>query len=333
MRAGGLSAPSTYCMGASGRLTYSRDNAEVIDAFGLFHHAGASDGPGLVADAARGPRGDHSGRPARLSRRLHGRASDRRLREHHQQHDVPGDAHPRHQNHQARHRHHQSRADAPGGGRGERGDVRPSGARPLRHGHQRRRADLGLRKPSAFSISTATRSSPRRSTSFWRCGSAIRLTTSISPTTASRSVLPAPPRSSSASACWRSPSRSRGRRSSAPWWRRFRRAWSLMGKRDFHPLSANFLLAQHLKSHWTNYAKGKAEAGQQGQRRRLARGAHDLRRRRRQGRVALRLRRRQQPLSPLLRQHARQDDARQPSLRVQEATRSSRTTRSRSTTS
>src|SRR6187431_1118095 len=35
----------------------------------------------------------------------------------------------------------------------------------------------------------------------------------------------------------------------------------LMGKRDFHPLSANFLLPQHLKSHWTNYAKGKAEAG------------------------------------------------------------------------
>lgn len=36
----------------------------------------------------------------------------------------------------------------------------------------------------------------------------------------------------------------------------------LMGKRDFHPLSANFLLATHLKSHWENYAKGKAEAGQ-----------------------------------------------------------------------
>jgi alkanesulfonate monooxygenase SsuD/methylene tetrahydromethanopterin reductase-like flavin-dependent oxidoreductase (luciferase family) len=34
-----------------------------------------------------------------------------------------------------------------------------------------------------------------------------------------------------------------------------------MGKRDFHPLSANFLLAKHLKSHWTNYAKGKAEVG------------------------------------------------------------------------
>jgi alkanesulfonate monooxygenase SsuD/methylene tetrahydromethanopterin reductase-like flavin-dependent oxidoreductase (luciferase family) len=36
----------------------------------------------------------------------------------------------------------------------------------------------------------------------------------------------------------------------------------LMGKRDFHPLSANFLIAKHLKSHWANYAKGKAEAGQ-----------------------------------------------------------------------
>ena len=35
----------------------------------------------------------------------------------------------------------------------------------------------------------------------------------------------------------------------------------LMGKRDFHPLSANFLLSMHLKSHWENYCKGKAEAG------------------------------------------------------------------------
>ena len=35
----------------------------------------------------------------------------------------------------------------------------------------------------------------------------------------------------------------------------------LMGKRDFHPLSANFLLSQHLKSHWENYRKGKAEVG------------------------------------------------------------------------
>lgn len=36
----------------------------------------------------------------------------------------------------------------------------------------------------------------------------------------------------------------------------------LMGKRDFHPLSANFLLPMHLKSHWANYAKGKTEVGQ-----------------------------------------------------------------------
>src|SRR3979490_1241633 len=34
-----------------------------------------------------------------------------------------------------------------------------------------------------------------------------------------------------------------------------------MGRRDFHPLSANFLLSLHLKSHWENYCKGKAEVG------------------------------------------------------------------------
>jgi alkanesulfonate monooxygenase SsuD/methylene tetrahydromethanopterin reductase-like flavin-dependent oxidoreductase (luciferase family) len=34
-----------------------------------------------------------------------------------------------------------------------------------------------------------------------------------------------------------------------------------MGKRNFHPLSANFLLSKHLKSHWANYVKGKAETG------------------------------------------------------------------------
>jgi len=35
-----------------------------------------------------------------------------------------------------------------------------------------------------------------------------------------------------------------------------------MGERDFHPLSANFLLPQWLPSHWANYAEGKARAGQ-----------------------------------------------------------------------
>jgi alkanesulfonate monooxygenase SsuD/methylene tetrahydromethanopterin reductase-like flavin-dependent oxidoreductase (luciferase family) len=35
-----------------------------------------------------------------------------------------------------------------------------------------------------------------------------------------------------------------------------------MGERDFHPLSANFLLSHWLPSHWTNYAEGKRRAGQ-----------------------------------------------------------------------
>ena len=38
---------------------------------------------------------------------------------------------------QARHRHHQPVADASGGDRGERGDVRSSGARALHHGRRR----------------------------------------------------------------------------------------------------------------------------------------------------------------------------------------------------
>jgi hypothetical protein len=34
-----------------------------------------------------------------------------------------------------------------------------------------------------------------------------------------------------------------------------------MGERDFHPLSANFLLPHWLKTHWANYAEGKQKAG------------------------------------------------------------------------
>jgi alkanesulfonate monooxygenase SsuD/methylene tetrahydromethanopterin reductase-like flavin-dependent oxidoreductase (luciferase family) len=34
-----------------------------------------------------------------------------------------------------------------------------------------------------------------------------------------------------------------------------------MGQRDFHPMSANFLLPHWLPSHWQNYAQGKALAG------------------------------------------------------------------------
>jgi alkanesulfonate monooxygenase SsuD/methylene tetrahydromethanopterin reductase-like flavin-dependent oxidoreductase (luciferase family) len=34
-----------------------------------------------------------------------------------------------------------------------------------------------------------------------------------------------------------------------------------MGQRDFHPLSANFLMTNWIKSHWDNYAEGKRKAG------------------------------------------------------------------------
>src|SRR5438309_7377096 len=35
-----------------------------------------------------------------------------------------------------------------------------------------------------------------------------------------------------------------------------------MGERDFHPMSANFLLPHWLPSHWANYSAGKSNAGQ-----------------------------------------------------------------------
>ncbi|MDB5644199.1 MAG: luciferase-like protein [Hyphomicrobiales bacterium] len=35
-----------------------------------------------------------------------------------------------------------------------------------------------------------------------------------------------------------------------------------MGRRNFHPLSANFLLSKWVKTHWPNYVQGKQEAGQ-----------------------------------------------------------------------
>ena len=36
-----------------------------------------------------------------------------------------------------------------------------------------------------------------------------------------------------------------------------------MGAKDFHPLSANFLLSKWLPSHWQNYTEGKRRVGQQ----------------------------------------------------------------------
>lgn len=35
-----------------------------------------------------------------------------------------------------------------------------------------------------------------------------------------------------------------------------------MGRRDFHPLSANFLLPKWLPSHWNNYVEGKVQVGE-----------------------------------------------------------------------
>ncbi len=35
-----------------------------------------------------------------------------------------------------------------------------------------------------------------------------------------------------------------------------------MGRRDFHPMSANFLLPHWLNSHWDNYVEGKTQVGQ-----------------------------------------------------------------------
>ncbi|TCT08325.1 LLM class flavin-dependent oxidoreductase [Aquabacter spiritensis] len=34
-----------------------------------------------------------------------------------------------------------------------------------------------------------------------------------------------------------------------------------MGRRDFHPLSANFLLSKWIKTHWDNYVEGKTQVG------------------------------------------------------------------------
>lgn len=42
----------------------------------------------------------------------------------------------------------------------------------------------------------------------------------------------------------------------------FSRGVIAMGERDFHPLSANFLLPRWVRTHWANYAQGKARVGQ-----------------------------------------------------------------------
>ena len=93
-----------------------------------------------------------------------------------------------------------------------------------------------------------------------------------------------------------------------------------MGERDFHPLSANFLLQQWLPSHWANYAEGKRRVGPGAPI--LPTGAiarTDLRRRRRQGRAALRARGSGEPLPLLLEHAAQEDDALQAPHHLQDA--------------
>ncbi len=105
-----------------------------------------------------------------------------------------------------------------------------------------------------------------------------------------------------------------------------------MGERDFHPLSANFLLSKWLKTHWQNYVEGKAQVGPAGRSRRTGGSrapifvADDDKIAAAYGRD-----RREQPVSPLLQPDPRQDDAQQAAVRVQGRTGSSRTRRSRTT--
>ena len=108
----------------------------------------------------------------------------------------------------------------------QRGDVRPSGARPLHHGRQRRRADLRL--PRRIGILDEDRNKIFAEAidvilAIWERDPPYdidfpdnRFKVAINRTAALASRRRHP---------WPSRSRSRGRRSSAPWWRRSRPAW------------------------------------------------------------------------------------------------------------
>ena len=124
----------------------------------------------------------------------------------------------------------------------------------------------------------------------------------------------------------------RGRRSSGPWSRRSPRASSRWGQKDFHPLSANFLLPQWVATHWPNYVQGKESVGWSGRPRRLADRPDDLRRRRRHGGRAATAGRPAQPVPVLLLADAHEDEQAGTSRAVQDAAGTSPTTRSPSTT-
>ena len=97
-----------------------------------------------------------------------------------------------------------------------------------------------------------------------------------------------------------------------------------MGARNFHPLSANFLLPQWVATHWPNYVQGKESVGEQAATDGLARGPHRVRRRRRRGGRVLRPQRRQQPVPLLLHEDADEDAQDRPPRAVQDAPRPTR---------
>ena len=93
-----------------------------------------------------------------------------------------------------------------------------------------------------------------------------------------------------------------------------------MGQKDFHPLSANFLLPQWVASHWPNYVAGQGSGGSGRRRGGLARRPHRLRLRRRRRRRAVRPGGREQPLPLLLRPDAHEDEEARPAGAVQDLT-------------
>ena len=195
-------------------------------------------------------------------------------------------------------------ADASGADRGERRDVRPSLAGPLHFRHQPRRADVRRRgaRHSRRRPQQDVRRRDRRHPGDLGARSALRHRFARQPLQGRDSTrtaaldfgvgIMAKP--------FQKPRPEIVGTVVAP----FSPGVVLMGKRDFHPLSANFLLPKHLQVALAELRQGQGRSGPEGRHRRLARRAHDLRRRRRQDGAALRARRRQQPVPFLFRADA-----------------------------
>ena len=232
----------------------------------LFHHADPSARQGLAAVAARGPRGLHARRRARLRRRLCRRARDRPGREHHLLRDVHRHAGRRDQAHQARHRHGQHAEQPSGRGRGARSRCSTTCSTAASSSASARAACCRTPRCSAISTPTATRCSSRRSTRCWRSGPASRPTTSRASTgtiSTERTLMPEigqgflpkplqkphPPIVVTAV---------------AP----FSKGVTEAAARGWEPISANFLMPEWVKSHWPKYVEGCERGGPPGRSRR-----------------------------------------------------------------